>query len=297
MSKRERKGVALCQPYDSKYIKPEQKYFIDPKFNGVRCKTIVTSDKKVYFFSSTEKPINSVPHLEAQILRLTNKLDDSFFPLILDGELYIHGESFQKINSKVSRTVNLHPEHEKVNYYIFDMIYRNGGRPQLDRYSDLAYLFGLENSIGNLYNVVSLSKIITGQDILENLAKITAIFYNEGFEGIVIKDMEAIYDVKRLKTWLKYKPRKKDNYKVIGITEEIDKHGLPKDSMGALEVIGEVNKKSFFVGSGFTKKDRQHIWNIYKETNILPTEVVVKYQELSDDKVPVFPVVWEYSYD
>lgn len=78
-----------------------------------------------------------------------------------------------------------------------------------------------------------------------------------GEEGVIITSLTAHENdnvrvkIKHKNTW---------NLKVIGITQEFDIHGNPKQSAGALVVADASNREVGNVGTGFTKKMREEIW-------------------------------------
>ena len=110
-----RKGIMLAYTFNinrfKKYTKP---VIVQPKLNGNRCRCIFDHTGKTTLLSSSERVITSVPHINKQgdSLGLKN--------LELDGELYLHGLDHQYINAIVAPTVNIHPEHEVLEYHVFD---------------------------------------------------------------------------------------------------------------------------------------------------------------------------------
>jgi len=114
---------------------------------------------------------------------------------------------------------------------------------------------------------------------------------NLGYEGIIVRHKLAMYERKR-STWvMKFKPKKEDEYEIVGWQEEISKDGLPKDRLGSLLCLsGDGN--TFSVGTGYEDSTREELW---KNREILKGKTVrVKYQHLtSGKKVPRFPVFVE----
>jgi DNA ligase-1 len=81
-----------------------------------------------------------------------------------------------------------------------------------------------------------------------------------GFEGIMIKDPDAVYECKRSVSWLKQKPFIEVSLTVLE-TEEGTGRNVGK--MGALVCEGTEDGKliKVNVGSGFTDEDRDDFWN------------------------------------
>jgi DNA ligase-1 len=80
-----------------------------------------------------------------------------------------------------------------------------------------------------------------------------------GYEGIMIKDPEAVYECKRSTAWLKLKPFIEVSLTVIGVEEGTGKNA---GRLGALIVEGTDDGKLIRtnVGSGLTDAQRDEIW-------------------------------------
>jgi DNA ligase-1 len=85
-----------------------------------------------------------------------------------------------------------------------------------------------------------------------------------GFEGIMIKDVNAPYEAKRSTSWLKMKP-----FIEVSLTVTVVEEGTGRNEgkMGALVCEGEDDGKDIKVnvGSGFTDAQRDEFWT-NKET-------------------------------
>jgi DNA ligase-1 len=81
----------------------------------------------------------------------------------------------------------------------------------------------------------------------------------EGYEGLMIKPVNADYKCKRSHAWLKIKPFIEVTLKVVALEEGTGKN---KGGLGALVVEGEDDGKFFKlnVGSGLTDDNREQIW-------------------------------------
>jgi DNA ligase-1 len=91
-----------------------------------------------------------------------------------------------------------------------------------------------------------------------------------GFEGIMIKDVNAPYKAKRSTSWLKMKP-----FIEVSLTVTVVEEGTGRNEgkMGALVCEGQDDGKDIKVnvGSGFTDAQRDEFW-INKET--IPGQVI-----------------------
>jgi DNA ligase-1 len=80
-----------------------------------------------------------------------------------------------------------------------------------------------------------------------------------GYEGVMIKDVDAPYECKRSHSWLKAKPFIEVTLEVIAVEEGT---GRNEGRLGALVCAGQDDGKDIRVnvGSGFTDADRSSFW-------------------------------------
>jgi len=271
-----RNGIMLAYPFEEKRLnKWNPPYIVQPKLDGERCRALFTPSG-VILLSSEENVIFSVPHINEQ-------LEGEWIEgTELDGELYLHDSTFEQIHSVVGRTVNLHPDYKKMQYHIFDLV---DERPQFKRTIDLKY-YHEQNDLKNVTYVPSY--------IAENFDEVIS-YYNElislGYEGIIVRHVDAPYVRKRSIYMMKFKPKKQDTYKIIGWNEEVSKDGDPKGTLGSLVCVGS-DGTEFAVGTGFTHVQRADLWAAREK--LFGKEAVVSYQHItSGKKVPRFPVFVE----
>jgi DNA ligase-1 len=281
----------LAYPFSLKRLESWEKFYIQPKLDGVRAEAHVNPDKgQVRIFSSTGREINSVPHLNstlALILRRENR------HLILDGELYSEHLSHQKINSIVSRTQNLHPDAILIDFQCFDLV---DDRTQEERIRDLTEIYerfketkGQQPGAEENPNFFTMVPTFVSSET-KDIDLFLPTFLSMGYEGIILREASGLYERKRSTSLMKSKPRKTDEYEIIGFHEELSKDGTPKDTLGAL-VLRDQDQRTFSVGSGsfLTQRNRDDLWDQRHE--LLGRTAVVKYQELTDRGVPRFPVL------
>jgi len=269
------KNIMKAYPFETKRLaKWHPPYIVQPKYDGFRCRvvSIETGPKgnEHLLLSSEENIFYSVPHLNEIFNTLNIKSE-------LDGELYCHGMSFDELSSIISRTVNLHPNHQRIQFHCFDII---NEQSQMKRLLTIENLKGLSPWI----QVAPFWICETLDDIMRAYDKLIELHY----EGIIVRHFMAPYVRKRSTAVMKFKPKKEDLYEIVGTTEEISIEGNPKDSLGAL-VCKSGDGNFFNVGTGFTEEDRHNLWDI-KE--VLPgMNAKVQYQHITSGKqVPRFPV-------
>lgn len=282
MSKRE--GIMLCYPFEEKRLaKWKPPYIVQPKLDGERCRAYGYDPPEISLtidwslLSSEVNHIESVPHIIKALRKQITPVQTE-----LDGELYIHGQSFDQIHSRVGRTVNIHPDYEEVGYYIFDIV---TDKPQYER---IGNLLDLSQKVEPPLFVVPFRVCYDLADVLEAYDE----FIGLGYEGIVVRHWENRYIRRRSTYMMKFKPKKDDFYKIIGIKEEISIEGIPKGRLGALICTGGEEGGEFSVGSGLDDDTRASLW---EERESLPGKIAhVKYQHITTGrKVPRFPVFIE----
>jgi DNA ligase-1 len=111
-----------------------------------------------------------------------------------------------------------------------------------------------------------------------------------GYEGIIVRHMQAPYELKRSLYVMKFKMKREDDYKIVGYKEEYSIDNVAKNTLGALECAsGDGN--NFFVGTGFSTEDRERLWK--ERETLIGKSVKIRYQHLTDKKIPRFPVYSE----
>jgi DNA ligase-1 len=91
-----------------------------------------------------------------------------------------------------------------------------------------------------------------------------------GYEGIMIKDPDAVYECKRSTSWLKQKPFIEVSLEIKDVEEGTGKNA---GRLGAIVCEGTDDGKDILVnvGSGFTDSDRDSYWD---SRDTLPGQVV-----------------------
>jgi DNA ligase-1 len=260
-------------PFEEKrLLKWKPPFIIQPKFDGVRCRAVPLPNGNYMLLSSEENPIFSVPHINKAFNYLGSDIE-------FDGELYVHSWSFEQIVSVTSRTKNLHEDAVKMRFYLFDYI------------SDELQAVRLRNIADMDFPVPIIKCPFYLASSLEEVMEIYQILLGEGYEGIIVRNYLTPYERKRSTQIMKFKPKKSDTYRIVGVEEEVSKDGIPKNQLGAL-VCASGDGNTFNVGSGFTDLQRKNLWNC--RTKLVGKEVKVEYQHITPKrKVPRFPVFVE----
>ena len=271
-----RQGIQLAYPFEEKrLLKWSPPYLVQPKLDGVRCRALCfnTDNSHGYsLLSSEENLIFGMKHIEEALDALPGAAE-------FDGELYCHDLTFEQIFSRTSREVNYHPEATQIGYYIFDIC--NEDMPQLRR---TQWLQQQQDYIRPPLWLVPTMIATTLEEIMDCLESYTKC----GYEGVIVRHVSAPYVRRRATHMMKWKPKKRDEYLIVGYKEEVSIDGVPKGRLGALICISD--DEEFSVGSGFTEDDRIGWWPI--RDSLIGKTCIVDYQHLTAGrKVPRHPVV------
>lgn len=278
------KNIMKCVAFEEKRLNRwTPPYILQPKYDGDRCRAVKLDNGNFLLLSSEENIIVSCPHINQLFDDNSSILPDEF-----DGELYAHHLNkeggHELIHSIVSRTVNLHPRYQEMQFHLFDIV---NSDPQYKR------LAQVRNFPINDDRLVKAPFWIC--NTLDEITKVYDQIISLGYEGIIVRNFENYYERKRSTMIMKFKPKKEDSYEIIGFQEEHDKEGNPKDALGAL-ICKSGDGNTFNVGTGFTDDLRKYFWE--SRQLLLGQEAVIKYQHItSGKKVPRFPVFVEVKWN
>ena len=230
---------------------------IEVKLDGVRVLTIVYPNGRVDQFSRNGKELVNFPHIREQFSKLAKDLDEA---MVFDGE--VMSSSFQDLMKQVHRKDNVQAQDAIL--YLFDWLTLkefDEGRSdiaQLNRSNLLSQFlkpYGFESIQQLGFEFVNLDNE-QGQT---RFAEINADAIKNGYEGIMIKDVDAPYECKRSTAWLKQKPFIEVSLTVKELEEGT---GRNEGRLGALVCEGEDDGRniSVNVGSGFSDSDRSSFW-------------------------------------
>ena len=239
--------------------------WLEPKLDGARVLLVVSDDNRATCYSRNGKVFDNFPHVEQQVLsnayaiRAYLKTNGGF---VLDGE--IMGKSFQDLMRQAQRKENVQTQDTVFN--VFDILpledFKRGfWNAQLRK--RLAILTDMQRVFDDMPNVTRVdSQIVVDLSTEEGRTKLqdyATEMVTAGFEGIMIKDMEAPYECKRNTFWMKWKPVITVDLPVIALEEGT---GRNKGRLGALVCRGVDHGKeiSVNVGSGFSDTERDLFW-------------------------------------
>lgn len=182
--------------------------YAQPKLDGHRCIAMASG-----LWSRTRKPIVSVPHINAALKPLIGDV-------VLDGELYSTDfrDRFEELSSLI-RPSYAKPEHEAVQYHVFDCAIPGSFALRHARLREL--ITSAPPSI-----VLVETTMVNNED---ELMAAFATFRAQGYEGAIVRNVHGLYVGNRSYDLQKIKEMDDAEFKVVGVNEGRGKlagHGI-----------------------------------------------------------------------
>lgn len=247
----------------SKYIKMPA--YVQPKLDGVRA-LARKLDGKVTMWSRKGKLID----IPVEIIKsLEEYLDEG---QETDGELYVHGWTFQRIVSAVKK---YRDDTALLQYHIYDCPDKKLGFHE-------RFVEGLtEGSMSD--NLIKVSTTLIEE--LEEATEHLELALQNDYEGLMVRNYSSTYKYKHRSNDLQKMKKFFDaEYVVVGVEE-----ASGKDAGTAVFVCETEAGQKFNVRPMGTREQRtEYFDNFYEKYK--GQMLTVKYQELTDDGIPRFPV-------
>lgn len=237
---------------------------VQPKFDGHRCLAFIDGRMQIKLFSRQGIEITTVPHIVDQLYSAPPNS-------IIDGELYIHGESLNKIGSYIKR------EQEgsaNLCYMIYDIA--DPKRPFSDRLQTLLDDCGQFEDESHLHlartqNVGSLDEAMEFQ----------AAAIENGYEGAMLRHgTEGYKPGKRSDGLLKMKTFIDGEFVVTGCKEGRGQFA----GMAVFECVTP-DGNPFDVTAPGTHDEKRAYWN--NKDQYTGKRLTVKYQTMTNTEAPV----------
>jgi DNA ligase-1 len=234
---------------------------IEIKLDGVRVLTVIQGNK-VEMFSRNGKQFHNFGHIIEELERVLKEYPTPY-PLVLDGE--VMSNNFQDLMKQVHRKDNVHAEDAVL--YLFDTIpldcFKNGFWDKPQSFRSLITKHWVEDHADTLKHVRALDWETVNLDTEEGQARFVELnkaAVDGGYEGVMIKSVDAPYECKRSHSWLKAKPFIEVTLEVVAVEEGT---GRNEGRLGAFVCAGQDDGKDIHVnvGSGFTDDHRSQFWN------------------------------------
>jgi DNA ligase-1 len=236
---------------------------LECKLDGVRVLAVV-SGANVTLYSRNGKEFENFPQI-AQAIQDNRKAlavpNHTSYSYVLDGEIV--GESFQKLMKQAHRKSDAVTD--GMVYHVFDIIPLDSfieGHYNAQQHKRIEMLERVRAKLpadGPLQIMNGLDVDLDtaeGHDIMQRYAEAAV---EGGFEGIMIKSLDAPYQCKRSDSWMKWKPTISVDLNIVGFEEGT---GRNENRLGAIICEGDDNDRRIRVnvGSGFSDTVRDEYW-------------------------------------
>lgn len=285
--------VALAQKFEEKRI-PGKRIAVEPKLDGIRCFAIV-EDGQALLYARSGKVITNFDDTIGVDLA---ELGDGCY----DGE--IMGKDFIALMRQAYRKENV--ETEGTYLALFDYLplkewkTRQSRMSCEDRYFTLVRrVLGADvnNNEEDLPNIRDpnylrvVRRLYAGSNYVE-IKELHDQFVSEGYEGAMIKDLDAPYKFGRGPEVMKLKAFHDADCVVLRVEE-----GTGKFVQTCGNLVVDFNGTEVGVGSGLTDEDRKMIWNAPQD--FIGRLAEIRYQEITPDGSLRFPtfVCWRNDRD
>jgi len=255
-------GCQLAHDSNGHESKVVGKKIIEVKLDGVRVITIVHPDGHVDMFSRNGKELVNFPHVKEQFAFIA-KIGCFSEPMVFDGE--IMSGTFQDLMKQIHRKSSATANDAVLNVFDYMTLaeFEAGvsNSSQVQRSAALENWFEFYGSQCPNVTVVAQETVDLDSDAgQQRYREINAMAIEGGYEGVMLKDPNAIYECKRSTAWLKLKPFIEVSLEVVNVEEGT---GRNVGRLGAIVCQGVDNGKAIGVnvGSGFSDSDRDSYWS------------------------------------
>jgi DNA ligase-1 len=283
----------LCRTWEDAPPHPNQyPVYVQPKLDGIRCIVTLTKThlgRELEAHSRGGKPLVLPFHIERSLIDFyTNEKN---WNVVLDGELYAHGLSFQEVASRIKRVKHgTHPDVAVIRYAVYDIVEENMTYAHRKEWLDRA----IPNQDGEKDPVYHLLAFYSADENDVSLYHDWCV--DNGFEGSIIRLPGGKYEQgKRSKNLLKRKDWKDEDFEIVNVEEGVGKNS--GTAVLRLEIPlkdGECRDgfavQQFTVTAPGNYTEKAAVWDHRDEILATAHVCTVKYQELTDDGIPRFPV-------
>jgi len=244
-------------------------WLADVKMDGARLVFILDKKKnQVKGITRSGRVNKNFPAIEASLHKLMSVLPGS---IVLDGEIMAADNQFKTLSTQMNRKDDLNTD----DFYlaVFDVLPLEDFESRTHKYTqkqrhqvllELAALF--QEHCGTTVRVLPKKFLdLDTPEGHEQLEEMFSMAIDEGFEGIMLKKPDALYEHKRSKSWLKIKPYVDVTVKIESLHEGT---GRNEGRLGFARCVGEdfdpkdgeTKKIEVDVGSGWSDEDRDEIF-------------------------------------
>lgn len=270
-------SAMLAHSYEKHRDKIQFPCLAQPKLDGIRC--LSTSSG---FFSRGRKQFTSCPHIKEELEAFFRANPESR----LDGEFYTHEykEDFEMICQAVKKTADkATPDdiefQKKVQYHVYDT-------PRIGAYREVDKFVDRQRELAHRFKNYKYVKIVPTVMIMNEgeLSEWKVKWIEEGYEGIMVRNMDSPYEGKRSYNLLKWKDFQDAEFEIVRVNE------------GQGKLAGHAGSFTFVTKDG-KEFDAKMVGSISRLKDCFehPKQCIgkmgtIKFQNLTADGIPRFPV-------
>ena len=270
-------SAMLAHTYEKQKDKIKYPCIFQPKLDGIRC--LSTADG---FFSRGRKEFTSCQHIRKELADFFARNPQAR----LDGEFYTHEykEDFELICKSVKKTADKATPadvefQKKVQLHLYDT-------PRIANYTETDSFQKRQAELAKTFKdykyIVIVETVVVNNE--EEMLACKERWIQDGYEGIMLRNIDSPYEGQRSYNLQKYKDFIDDEFVILKVNEG---NGKLAGHAGSF-TFGMIDQKSF---------DAKMIGSISRLKYFFehPEECVgkfatVRYQNLSSDGIPRFPV-------
>ena len=233
---------------------------IEVKLDGVRV-LAVCKGSKVELFSRNGKQFHNFPHIIEEIEAVL-AAKPAPYDCVLDGE--VMSADFQDLMKQLQRKDGKKATDAVLHLFDFipltDFLAGSWDKPQTTRSNYVKYWVMENESVLQHVQACAWEDVdLDSKEGQERFVELNKAAVDGGYEGVMIKDVDAPYECKRSHAWLKAKPFIEVTLEVVDVEEGT---GRNEGRLGAVVCSGEDDGKNIRVnvGSGFTDDNRSVFW-------------------------------------
>jgi DNA ligase-1 len=268
----------LAQTYDSKKNKKNSivfPCFAQPKLDGLRCLSFL-SQEGVVCQSRTGGIFETTIHIQLALEPILRRFQN----IVLDGELYTDKIPFEELAGLIKKKKLSDTDKERmklVSYHVYDCYHTSHTDMNfIDRFQLIVDIMKSSTPI----TIVDTIPIENEHEFKQKFAE----FVSHGYEGIMLRNKKGVYQLNyRSHDLQKYKEFMEDEYEIVHFKE-----GDGRDKGTVIWVCKTKEGNEFNVRPRGTNEMRRE-WFMNASSHVGKMLTVI-YQELSDHRIPRFPV-------
>ncbi|WGH49723.1 putative DNA ligase [Alishewanella phage vB_AspM_Slickus01] len=286
----------VAKAEEQKYLKTEDEpKYINLKIDGQRMIFIANRDGESVAMTSSGNIIKQLGMIQQHLLEHANdyfEQNKNILSVQMDGELLGVDEQGKEIKRSTSNGIanrmvnnNAGKEIDCMRFWQFDLIgrthsklsYEESATPLNVRVSELEALFTTQ-SAKQRYSIIPVDYTLC--ETLSEIKTHFAAVVKSGREGIIVKDYNSPYQIKRQKHWVKLKREVEIDVVVTGHSEHKKRH----DMIGALTIESSCGRIKGSIGTGISEEDRIALKVMAENETLNGSIITIVVHEITSNK-------------